>query len=296
MISIITPTHKRMPLVEMVVESVMNQTYTDWEWVVLDTAEVPFFKKLFDEFLKTHPIYEKDSHKVKIFEKNMTGFSIGEIKREAINHISCKSDEWTIQLDHDDILFSNALEYIDKCDKFCGTEIDYMSADRFSSVYDINTGIFYSCWYSDSPDYKLVNSDPLHVGNWALSFPVECAVRYNSMPAGAIPPMHPRVLRSGFIKNPAFAPGIVDLTHEDLVQMTMVGYLLRGAWIESPLIMDVTYRDDDKYINTSRIMEHAAGNDTAGGVYNELKTVFDKVLGLDYRRKFIFFDPKKINI
>ena len=293
MISIITPTHKRMPLVETVIESVMNQTYADWEWVVLDVAEVPFFKKIFDEFIKTHPIYEKDSYKVKIFEKNMMGASVGEAKREAITHISCKPDEWTIQLDHDDILFPNALEYIDKCDNFCGAEIDYMSADRFSSTYDIDTDMFYSCWYSDSLDYKLVNSDPLRVGNWTLSFPIECAVRYNSMPAGAIPPMHPRVLRSRFIKNPAFAPGIVDLTHEDLVQMTMVGYLLRGAWIESPLIMDVTYRDNNEYINASRIMEDAEGNDMAGIVYNELKDVFDNLLGLDYRRKFIFFDPKK---
>lgn len=282
-----------MPLVETVIESVMNQTYEDWEWVVLDTAEVPFFKKIFDEFIKTHPIYKKDSHKVKIFEKNMIGSSVGEIKREAITHISCKSDEWTIQLDHDDILFSNALEYINKCDKFCGAEIDYMSADRFSSIYDISTGMFYSCWYSDSQDYKLVTSDPLHVGNWTLSFPAECAVRYNSMPLGSIPPMHPRVLRSRFIKNPAFAPGIVDLTHEDLIQMTMVGYLLKGAWIKSPLIMDVTYQIGDEYMNTSRIMEHAAGNNMANETFPILQNTFDNLLGHDYKREFIFFDPKK---
>lgn len=293
MISIITTTHKKMPLVEIVIESVLNQTYEDWEWVVLDTSEVPFFKKLFDEFLKTHSIYEKDSHKVKIFEKNMIGLPIGEIKREAITHVSCKPDEWTIQLDHDDILFPNALEYINMCNDFCGAEIDYMAGDRASSIYDINNGIFYNCWYSDSRDYKLVNSGPLHVGNWSLSFPEEWAVRYNSMPAGSIPPMHPRVLRSRFIKNPAFAPGVVDLTHEDLIQMTMVGYLLKGAWIKSPLIMDVTYRSGNEYINTSRVMEHAVGNDMAGKMYVILKDAFDNLLGGDYKREFIFFDPKK---
>ena len=282
-----------MPLVETVIESVMNQTYEDWEWVVLDTSKTPFFKKTFVDFLDHHPEYKKHSYKVKIFEKNMIGLSIGEIKREAITHISCNPDEWTIQLDHDDILFSNALECIDKCDKFCGTEIDYMSADRFSSIYDINTGMFYSCWYSDSQDYKLVNSDPLYVGNWTLSFPIECAVRYNSMPSGSIPPMHPRVLRSRFIKNPAFAPGIVDLTHEDLIQMTMVGYLLKGAWIKSPLIMDVTYRNGDEYMNTSRIMEHAAGNNMANETSLILQNAFDNLLGRDYKREFIFFDPEK---
>lgn len=293
MISIITPTHKKMPLVEIVIESVMNQTYEDWEWIVLDITETPFFKKTFDDFLDHHPEYKKHSHKVKIFEKNMIGLSIGEVKREAITHISCKPDEWTIQLDHDDILFSNALEYINKCNDFCGTEIDYMTGDRFSSFYDINTHIFYSTWYSDSQDYKLVTSNPLRVGNWTLTFPVECAVRYNSMPPGSIPPMHPRVLRSRFIKNPAFAPGIIDLTHEDLIQMTMVGYLLKGAWIKSPLIMDVTYQIGGEYINTSRIMEHAAGNNMANKTFQILQNVFDNLLGHDHKREFIFFDPKK---
>jgi hypothetical protein len=113
------------------------------------------------------------------------------------------------------------------------------------------------------------------------------------MPSGSIPPMHPRVLRSRFIKNPAFAPGIVDLTHEDLIQMTMVGYLLKGAWIKSPLIMDVTYRNGDEYMNTSRIMEHAAGNNMANETSLILQNAFDNLLGRDYKREFIFFDPKK---
>lgn len=302
MVSIITPTHKRMPLVELVIESVLSQTSPDWEWVVLDISETPYFRDVFESFKNSHSKYYNVFGNVKIFEKNMVGRPIGEVKRECITHLSCGPNEWTLQLDHDDILYKTAVQDILGCDAVYGEQVDYMAGDRYSIVYEIKTNSFSPAWFSNSRNFEFVKAPALEVGYFGLELGGKNAVRYTHMASGDIAPIHPRVLRKRFVDNPAFAPGVVDLSHEDLIQQTMVGWLLKGAWIERPLLADVTYIEDRSvknnpvFLNTSRNIENDPRNTgDAYGVASGLIELFGKLVGQDYKREFLRYRPNQEN-
>lgn len=98
MISIFTPSHDTKYL-DQAYESLKNQTYTAWEWVVLLNGDAKWSRPEYDDRV----VVIKAS-------KNSNGI-VGALKREATSH--CVG-EILLELDHDDILMPTALEEVRK--------------------------------------------------------------------------------------------------------------------------------------------------------------------------------------
>ena len=105
LISVFTPTYKTNERIFRTYESLKNQTYQNWEWVVVDDSPEGDYRTF--EYVKS--MAESD-HRVKVYRitPNSNG-NIGEVKHRAA---SLCDGEWLVELDHDDYLMKVALEEI----------------------------------------------------------------------------------------------------------------------------------------------------------------------------------------
>lgn len=96
--SIITPSHRYQSYFNDLYESIKEQTYTDWEWIVYLNGD---FKKdrLSKEIL--------EDERVVIFEDDSENTNIGYLKNKAFFK---GTGDFLVEVDHDDILLPNCLE------------------------------------------------------------------------------------------------------------------------------------------------------------------------------------------
>lgn len=106
LVSIYTPTYNTKHLIKTVYESVKNQKYKNWEWVICDDGSKPKTRKILENLQK------KDS-RIKLFYFDNTG-NIGKMKRRCTER--CRG-EYLIELDHDDQLTNDCLEEVVKAFK-----------------------------------------------------------------------------------------------------------------------------------------------------------------------------------
>lgn len=125
MISVFTPSHNPQFLDEAY-DSLKAQTYEDWEWVVLLNGGVEW----------TPP----EDFRVRVFTSESRG--IGRLKAEAVTY--CEG-EFLVELDHDDLLTSNALMEI-------------------RNAFRPDVGLVYSNWAHIDEFGEPINSEP-----WPLS-------------------------------------------------------------------------------------------------------------------------------
>ena len=105
--SVFTPTYMTVSRIERTYRSLAEQTYQNWEWVVVDDSPAEHTRTY--SLLKS--LAEKD-HRVKpvrIFPT--TGGNVGEAKHRAA---SLCNGNWLVELDHDDYLMPEALETLIK--------------------------------------------------------------------------------------------------------------------------------------------------------------------------------------
>lgn len=105
LVSVFTPAYKSGQKIFRPLQSLLDQTYKNWEWVILDDSDdndVTF------NLLKE--ISEID-HRIKVFKNSRKSGSIGELKKWATGLCS---GEYLCELDHDDELTSKCLEYVVK--------------------------------------------------------------------------------------------------------------------------------------------------------------------------------------
>lgn len=57
MISVIMPTHRRMPLLHITLLSVFSQDFDDWELVVVDASEDTYFENALEEIFNNYWYY-----------------------------------------------------------------------------------------------------------------------------------------------------------------------------------------------------------------------------------------------
>ena len=102
-LSVFTPTYKTNERIFRTYESLKNQTYPNWEWVVVDDSPEGDYKTF--EYLKT---LTNQDYRVNVYRisPNSVG-NIGEVKHRAA--MLCNG-EWLFELDHDDALISTCLE------------------------------------------------------------------------------------------------------------------------------------------------------------------------------------------
>lgn len=103
--SIFTGTYKTGNRIFRAYDGLKNQTYSNWEWVVVDDSP----EDDFDTWEKLKSIAETDP-RVKIHRITPnSGGNIGEVKHRAA---SLSNGDWLLELDHDDTLASNCLEVV----------------------------------------------------------------------------------------------------------------------------------------------------------------------------------------
>ena len=131
--SLITPSHRYQTYFDELYESIIAQTYSNWEWVVYLNGE---FKKdqLSEEIL--------NDERVKIFEVYDDNTNIGYVKNKAF---FLGTGDILVEIDHDDILLPNCLEELEKafeknpnCGFVYSDNVTYHMEDEFipyGSVY-----------------------------------------------------------------------------------------------------------------------------------------------------------------
>lgn len=96
-ISIITPTYNRAWCIERAIQSVLNQTYKNWELIIIDDGSTDNTKEIIKPYLK--------DKRIKYFYQKNKGVNIA--RREGIKKATGK---YVTFLDSDDELKRNALE------------------------------------------------------------------------------------------------------------------------------------------------------------------------------------------
>ena len=106
-ITVFTPTFNRGYIIEKLYESLKNQTFKEFEWLVIDDGSNDNTEEIFDKINKNN-----DFFKVRYYKKENGG------KHRAINQgVELAEGELFFIVDSDDQLTSYALEYIDKWEK-----------------------------------------------------------------------------------------------------------------------------------------------------------------------------------
>ncbi len=145
--SIFTPVYQTGERIKRTYESLNNQTWTNWEWVVVDDSPDDETWKLLQE------IADKD-YRVKINRiYPLSGGNIGLAKHRAA--MLCDGD-WLVELDHDDYLTTKCLEisnqaiekYTDA--KFLYTNCCEMYEDGEMKTYDHSWD---GDWYARNDNY-----------------------------------------------------------------------------------------------------------------------------------------------
>jgi glycosyltransferase involved in cell wall biosynthesis len=262
MISIITPTHKERPLLDLTIKSVLSQSFSDFEWIVLDNSKEGYFETKFNEFLINNPKYEIRRQKVKIIHKTYDEVNIGKLKNECVRLTSCKDNEYILLLDHDDFLVDDSLLNIYYySNKY--PQAQFISGDKVQLLYDVDNKLFYPYKFSEisgtpyEKNYNIASGDViLNIDGFQLNLgyqkeytirPYICDVynregnRFNT--DGAIH-SHPRCIKKQYLLNPMFQFYEDHSISEDTVQCYMIGKFLQGVYIPNIIYVCVTYNNN----------------------------------------------------
>jgi hypothetical protein len=99
--SVFTPTYQTGERIRRTYESLVNQTWTNWEWIVVDDSPDDETWKILQEI--SNKDYRVKLHKI----YPLSGGNIGLAKHRAA---MLGDGDWLVELDHDDALISNCLE------------------------------------------------------------------------------------------------------------------------------------------------------------------------------------------
>ena len=103
-ITVFTPTYNRGYIIENLYKSLQKQTFTDFEWLVVDDGSIDNTEELFDRWKK-----EDNNFNIRYYKKENGG------KCRAINYALDKAKgELFFTVDSDDYLTNDALEKINK--------------------------------------------------------------------------------------------------------------------------------------------------------------------------------------
>ena len=114
--SIITPSHKYQIFIEELYESIINQTYQNWEWILYLNGEFKI-EQLSDKI--------KSDNRVKIHTYYGENTNIGYIKNKAF-HLG--TGDVLVEVDHDDMITNDCLFELNKA--FQDDEIDFVYSDN----------------------------------------------------------------------------------------------------------------------------------------------------------------------
>jgi glycosyltransferase involved in cell wall biosynthesis len=129
--SIFTTCYKTFEKIHRVYNSVKQQTFKDWEWVIIDDSpEDDNF-----EFLR---ILFKDDKRIRLYRRSENSGSIGNVKNEAVS--LCRG-KYVLELDHDDEILPSCLQ--DAVDVFEKHEDVGFVFNNYSNVYENGNNFSY---------------------------------------------------------------------------------------------------------------------------------------------------------
>lgn len=137
--SIFTPTFKTGDRIYRTYEGLKNQTYPDWEWVIVDDSpdDDDTYSKLVE--------LAKTDHRVKPYKITpISGGIVGMAKNRAC-HLS--EGDWLVELDHDDYLLPNCLEELMKASETY-PDAGFMYSE-VCELYDDGEMKFYTSFWGD---------------------------------------------------------------------------------------------------------------------------------------------------
>lgn len=255
MISVITPTHKKGKYWNLTVESVINQTYKDFEWIVLDNSPDGYFKPEFERFKLEHPEYSDVFDNVKIYrEVYEDAKPVGFYKNRCVELTTCGDDDYVVTFDHDDFMFKTALEDFVGCAEKHGSKIDYIFGhelvlDENDGVFSINVPsgfhAFKCCTNYLLPNLRIGNT-VIQCGGKALPEIETIDYRYTRHMPGS----HPRVIKKRLLKTFAFRYNENSFREDDSIQTTLAALFLNIGYIRRPSIVFVNYADSTSKAST----------------------------------------------
>jgi glycosyltransferase involved in cell wall biosynthesis len=150
-LSIITPTHDTTFLKELE-ETILGQTYTDWEWVVL---------------LNHGAKYETTDPRIVIMPSPFESDSVGMLKKLACMQAT---GDIIVEVDHDDLITPDCLEKI--ADAFKDPDTGFVFSDNAKlcdkfEPYDAQWGWTYRMFSWRGRDLYAMNSQPVYPGRMA---------------------------------------------------------------------------------------------------------------------------------
>ena len=171
--SIITPSHKNTPYLQELYESLVAQTYENWEWILWLNGN---FKRY-----KLSPEIENDE-RVKIYECKEKNSNVGFHKNKAF-HLG--SGDIVVEIDHDDMITPDCLEELNQAyqnqengfvysdaaiydDDFVPYREDHGWTYYFHQFRDKNLYVMNS-WEPTSHSVGLIWYAPDHIRSWRKS-------------------------------------------------------------------------------------------------------------------------------
>lgn len=122
--SIITPIYHTKPHVfNRLYESLKNQTFKDWEWVIIDDSK----DKSKTRYVEN--IANKD-YRIRYFNQEHTG-NIGQVKKRGF---MLSEGSWLMEVDHDDELLPTALQNTYKA--FQNKDVGFVYSDLIEAILD----------------------------------------------------------------------------------------------------------------------------------------------------------------
>ena len=173
LVSVFTPTWETGEAITVPYESLRRQTYTNWEWVVLDDSETADTAAALAQLGNRAP----DGPAVRVYRQEPPSGSIGANKAAAA---ALAHGDILVELDHDDELAPDALEII-AATFVAHPEVDFVFSD-FVDWLDIG----------DSE-----GSPALYPDGWAFGFGAYATeiIDGRRVPVGLSPPITPETIR-----------------------------------------------------------------------------------------------------
>lgn len=254
MISIVTPTHKKTKLWDVIVESVMQQTYKDFEWVVLDNSKEGYFEKEFERFKGEHPEYSDVFDNVKIYHEYYEGrHPVAFYKNRCVELTTCKPEEFVVTLDHDDIMARTALEDFVGCAEKYGDKIDYIFGYESAIIEDgticcpTNLYSLPNCIRTVLPNIRIGKNFYLKYDEYEMPEVSSIDITYY---LNQLIGSHPRVIRKYLLQRLPFRYNENDYYEDDTLQTIMGILFLNVGYICRQTIIYIHYtNEDDKNVS-----------------------------------------------
>jgi glycosyltransferase involved in cell wall biosynthesis len=152
--SIITPTYKRSDLLRRAVDSVLNQTYRDWEIIIINDSPMDESYHSFAASINDQRIryYSNDRNRGVNFTRNF-----------GLDHLS--ASKWVIFLDDDDFLAPDTLRNFSNLLLLEGERKWFMTNRALKNGHPLTTGARDNTTYTYAWDYlirKKIQGDATH--------------------------------------------------------------------------------------------------------------------------------------